>query len=68
MDLFERLTIKILKNKGYIMNYLITGYQYFTNEVLTSTAETEEKAAKFAAYMLALKTVYKVEIVKSDRK
>ena len=50
------------------MSYLITGYQYYTKEVLTSTAETEEKAAKFAAYMLALKNVYKVEIVKSDKK
>lgn len=49
------------------MNYLITGYQYYTNEVLTSTAETEEKAAKFAAYMLALKNVYKVEIIKSEK-
>ena len=47
------------------MKYLITGYQHFTNEVLTSTAATEEEAAKKAAYMLALKNVYKVEIVKS---
>ena len=50
------------------MKYLITGYQHYTNEILTSTADTEEKAAKFAAYMLALKNVYKVEIVKSDKK
>lgn len=47
------------------MKYLITGYQHFTNEVLTSTAATEEEAEKKAAYMLALKNVYKIEIVKS---
>lgn len=47
------------------MNYLITGYQHYTNEVLTITAATEEEATKKAAYMLALKNVYKVEIVKS---
>ncbi len=49
------------------MKYLIKGYQHYTNEVLTSTADSEEKAAKFAAYMLALPNVYKVEIVKGSK-
>jgi len=46
------------------MKYLITGYQHYTNEVLTSTAATEEEATRKAAYMLALENVYKIEIIK----
>ncbi len=49
------------------MKYLIIGYIKGRNEQYQSTADTEEEAAKKAAYMLALKNVYKIEIVKSQK-